>query len=122
MPESPGLIVQIPRGGALDRQLRDDPPGAVASGAVVIEHGPTDEHGALEAAGAGEPVLSFASPEALRREPEAAHEAIAQAGTGTEPLVVVIGEAESLTDAELSPLLAAAAHTSRPVIVRIIRS
>ena len=46
---------------------------------------------------------------------------IGQAGTGAEPLVVVVEAAEQLRESDLAPLLDGAAHTSRAVIVRIVR-
>ena len=46
---------------------------------------------------------------------------IAQAGTGVEPLVVVVEAAEQLRQDELAAVLDAAGHTSRAVILRIIR-
>ena len=46
---------------------------------------------------------------------------IAQAGTGAEPLVIVVQAAEELRDEELAPVLEASRHTERPVILRIIR-
>jgi hypothetical protein len=46
---------------------------------------------------------------------------LAGAGTGTEPLVVVIEAAEELTDADLGLVLDAARRAPRPVILRIIR-
>ena len=53
--------------------------------------GPTDEDGNLEAAAAGQVVLSVPSPEALRRQAEDAGRVIREAGTGAEPLVVSVG-------------------------------
>ena len=47
---------------------------------------------------------------------------IDRAGTGTEPLVIVIDDAEELRDEELAPLVQAAARSSRPVILRVIRN
>ncbi len=121
MAHEPSLIVQVPRGSAVQRQLRDQPPSSVAGGEVVVEAGPTDPEGNLEAEAAGEVVLSLPSPEALAREAGEVRRVIAQAGTGVEPLVVVIEAAEELRDEELAPALAATAHTSRPVILRVIR-
>ena len=121
MAHEPSLIVQVPRGSAVQRQLRDHPPSSVAGGEVVVEAGPTDPEGNLEAESAGEVVLSLPSPEALAREAGEVRRVIAQAGTGVEPLVVVIEAAEELRDEELAPALAATAHTSRPVILRVIR-
>jgi hypothetical protein len=121
MAHEPSLIVQVPRGSAVQRQLRDEAPSSVAGGEVVVEAGPTDPEGNLEAEAAGEVVLSVPSPEALAREADEVRRVIAQAGTGVEPLVVVIEAAEELRDEELAPALAATAHTSRPVILRVIR-
>jgi hypothetical protein len=121
MAHGPSLIVQVPRGSAVQRQLSERPPSRVAGGEVVVEAGPTDPESNLEAAAAGEVVLSVPSPEALAREAHEVRRVIAQAGTGVEPLVVVIEVAEELRDEELAPALAAAAHTSRPVILRVIR-
>lgn len=121
MAHEPSLIVQVPRGSAVQRQLQDRPPSGVAGGEVVVEAGPTDPEGNLEAETAGEVVLSLPSPEALAREGDEVRRVIAGAGTGVEPLVVVIEAAEELRDEELAPALAATAHTSRPVILRVIR-
>jgi hypothetical protein len=110
--------VQVPRGGALQRQLREQPPPAVANGEIVVESGPTDAQGTLEPPAAGEVVLSVASPEALANE---VRRVIAHAGTGVEPLLLVVEAAEELREEELSAVLEAAAHTSRPVILRVIR-
>lgn len=111
----------MPRGSAVQVQLIEQPPSSVAAGQVVVESGPTDPEGNLEAVSAGEVVLSVPSPEALRREADEVRRVIAQAGTGVEPLVVVVEAAEELRDDELAPALAATAHTSRPVILRVIR-
>ena len=121
MASDPKLIIQLPRGGAVDRQLSADAPPSVAAGDVMIQHGPTDAHGHLDPPVAGHVVLSVPSPEALERDPAAVRRVIAQAGTGTEPLVVVIEAAETLAEAELAVVLDAAAHTSRAVLLRIIR-
>jgi hypothetical protein len=121
MAHEPSLILQVPRGSAVQRQLQDQPPSGVAGGEVVVEAGPTDPEGNLEAEAAGEVVLSLPSPEALAREADQVRRVIAQAGTGVEPLVVVIEAAEEIRDEELAPALAATAHTSRPVILRVIR-
>jgi hypothetical protein len=116
------LILQIPRDSEVDRQLREDPPAAVSDGEILVEIGATDEEGNLEPPLGGEIVLSLPSPEALRRQADEVRRVIARAGTGDEPLVVVIEAAEELRDEELAPALDAAGHTSRPVILRIIRN
>lgn len=115
------MIIQVPRGGAVDRQLRAEAPAQVASGEVVIEAAPPDPEGNLVPPDAGEVVLSVPSPEALRREEDEVHRVIAQAGTGAQPLVVVIEAAEELREDELALLVDAAQRSSRAVIVRIIR-
>jgi len=116
----PRLIVQLPRDGRVDRQLSAEPPASVTSGDVLVEHGPTDAEGRLEAPAAGQVVLSLPSPEALTREAAEVRRVIAQAGTGTEPLLVDVEAAEELREEELAPLLDAAGHTSRAVILRIV--
>lgn len=120
MATSPKLILEVPRGSAVQRWLDAAALPAVAAGEVVVTAGPTDADGRLEAAAAGQIVLSVPSPEGLAREPEAVRRVIGQAGTGTEPLVVVVEAAEELRDEELAAVLEAAGHTSRAVILRII--
>ncbi len=121
MAYEPSLIVEVPGGGLVDRQLNAQPPPSVASGDVVVEVGPTDAEGHLEAPAAGQVVLSLPSPEALKREAGEVRRVIGRAGTGVEPLVVVVEAAEELREEELTALLEAASHTSRAVILRIIR-
>lgn len=120
MEQLPRLIVQVPRGGGVQQRLEAEPPRSVAGGEVVVEAGPTDAQGRLEAAAGGQVVLSLPSPEALPREADSVRRVIAQAGTGTEPLVVVLETGEELRQEELDALLAATTHTSRAVILRII--
>jgi hypothetical protein len=117
---SPGLIVEVPNGGAVQRRLGSAPPPSVVGGDVVVKAGPTDSAGRLEAAAAGQVVLSLPSPEGLARDPDSVRRVIGQAGTGTEPLVVVIEAAQELREAELAAVLDAAGHTSRAVILRVI--
>jgi hypothetical protein len=121
VPTGPALILEIPRGGAVDRQLSAQPLPAVAAGEVVVDRGPTDAEGNLEAAGAGQVVLSVLSPEALRREPDEVSRVIAHAGEGVEPLVVVVEAAEELRGDELAAVFEAARRSPRSVILRVIR-
>jgi hypothetical protein len=121
MAEQPWLIVQVPRGSAVDRQLRSRAPQSVASGEVVVVVLAADARGHLEPPAAGQVVLSLPSPEALKREAVEVRRVIGQAGTGIEPLVVVVDAAEELREDELAGVLDAAKHTSRAVILRIIR-
>jgi hypothetical protein len=121
MPDQPRLIVQLPRDGAVERQLRARPLPSVAGGEVVVESGPTDGEGALEAAAAGQVLLSVPSPEALERDAAEVRRVIGGAGTGPEPVVVVVEAADELREEELQAVLEGAGHTSRTVILRIIR-
>jgi hypothetical protein len=121
MAYQPRLIIELPRGSALDRQLSAQALQSVASGEVVVEVGPTDAEGNLEAPAAGQVVLSVPSPEALQREAGEVRRVIGQAGTGVEPLVVVVQAAEELREDELAAVVDAANHTSRGVILRVVR-
>jgi hypothetical protein len=121
MAREPVLIVQVPNGSRVELQLAADPPAAVGDGDVVVEIGPTDPEGALEALTGGEVVLAVPSPETFRREPDVLRRVLAEPGSGTEPLVVVVEAAEELTDPDLGLVLDAARRSPRPVILRIIR-
>jgi hypothetical protein len=116
------LIVQVPSGGAIARQLAAQPPASVADGEVVVVVGLTDDRGNLEPPAGGEVVLSVPSPETLSREADEVRRVIAHAGTGIEPLVLVVEAADELRDEELSAVVEAARHTSRGVILRVIRN
>jgi hypothetical protein len=118
----PRLIIQVPRGGAVQRQLSSQPPPSVAGDDVLVEVGATDAEGVLEPPAGGEVVLSVPSPEALAREAAEVRRVIAHAGTGIEPLVVVVEAAQELREEQLAPFLQAAGHTSRPLILRVIRN
>jgi hypothetical protein len=66
--------------------------------------------------------MSVPSPESLSREAGELRRVISQAGTGTEPLVVVIEAAEELPERDLAAAVEAAQHASRPVILRVARN
>ena len=121
MAVEPELIVQFPGGGALDRQLSEQPPRSVADGRVVLDVGPTDAEGNLEPPDTGHVVLSVPSPEGLARETDEVRRVIEHAGAGVEPLVVVVEAAEELRDDELAAVVDAAGHSPRPVILRVLR-
>jgi hypothetical protein len=121
MTDQPKLIVQVARGSRVDQQLSAQLPESVANGDVVVERGPADAEGHLEAPAAGQVVLSLPSPEALERQAGDVRRVLGQAGTGVEPLVVVFEAAEELGQADLAILVDAAGHATRPVIVRVIR-
>ena len=119
--DEPTLIIQVPRGGAVDRQFSAETPASVASGEIVVERGPADAEGVLESPAGGNIVASLPSPEALRREAGELRRVISLAGHGVEPLVVVVEAAEELRADELAAVLDAAKHSSRAVILRVIR-
>jgi hypothetical protein len=114
------LILQIARGGAVERGLREAPPAAVADGDVALDTRAADADGRLEPPSAGDVVLSVPSPETLTREPDEVRRVVDHAGTGVEPLVVVVEAANEVRDDELAVVLDAAEHTSRPVILRVM--
>jgi hypothetical protein len=88
----------------------------------VVEHGVTDDEGNLEPSAGGEVVISFPSPEALAREADEVRRVISHVGRGIEPVVVVVQAADELRDDEVTVVLSAAQHSSRPVILRVIRN
>ncbi|MGA2014563.1 MAG: hypothetical protein ABSH51_29095 [Solirubrobacteraceae bacterium] len=115
------LIVQLPRGGALARRLDGRALPGAAAGELVIQSGPTDEAGHLEPPAAGSVVLSLPAPEAIEREADEVRRVIGHAGTGVQPLVIVVEVAEDLSDDQLVVVLAAARRATRSVILRVIR-
>jgi hypothetical protein len=121
MAHQPRLIIQVARGSAVERQLSTSPPQAIACGEVVVEAGYTTADGHLEPPEVGQVVLSVPSPESLAREPDEVRGVIARAGTGVEPLVVVVEAAEELRDNELAAVVDATDHAPRPVILRVMR-
>jgi hypothetical protein len=110
----------VPRGSAIESQLRNEPPTAFTEDHVVVQTGPTDDRGNLEAM-AGEIVLSVPSPEEFDRQGENLQRVLRQAGTGTSPLVVVVEAAEMIQDQQAAAIAAAARDARRPVILRVIR-
>jgi hypothetical protein len=119
MTSEPSIIVQLPRGGAVDRQLRADPPPSVASGQVVLDHVLAGADGRLEPPEAGEIVMSVLSPEALR-EPSEVRDVIRQAPAEHEPLVIIVQAAEELREEELAVVVDAAERAHRQVIIRVM--
>ena len=65
-------------------------------------------------------MLSVPSPETLSREPDEVRRVIDGAGSGPEPLVVVVEAADELRADELAAVLDAADRTSRAVILRVV--
>jgi hypothetical protein len=114
------LIVQLPRDGAVDRHFRADPPPSVTSGRVALEHVAGDVEGRLGPPEAGEVVMSVLSPEALKREGQQVQDVVRRAADTDEPLVIIVQAAEELREDELAAVLAATAHTHRPVILRVM--
>ncbi len=96
------------------------PPASVERGDVVVEHPATDSEGRLEAIDTGQVLLTLPSPEALGREADEVRRVIGRAGTGVQPILLVLETGEELTEEQLQIVLGAAAHTSRAVILRVI--
>jgi hypothetical protein len=117
--ERPALILQVPEGSSVEDALRNERPPSVADGAVVVETLAPGPDGRLAPPGAGEVVFSTLGPEGLRRDRDTLHRAVDGAGTGTEPLLVVVEAAEELREDELAPVVEAAARSPRPVILRV---
>ena len=113
------VIVELARDGAVDRNLRIDPPLSVASGRVVLDHFATDPDGHLEPPGGGEVVLSVLSPEALR-DRQQVQDVLLQTDTSNEPPVIIVEAAEELREDELDAVLDAADRVQRVVILRIM--
>jgi hypothetical protein len=87
---------------------------------VLVETGPTDEQGNLEHL-SGETVLAVPSFEELERQVDGLRHVLRQAGTGTQPLVIVVGAAEEIEDHLATAVVDAARDAPRPVFVRVIR-
>lgn len=120
MAEEPTLIIQVPRGSAIERQLRDRPPASLRGDDVLVQTGRTDARGVLEET-AGEVVLALPAPEGLARQAGEVTRVLDRAGTGTAPLVVVVEAGEELLEEEAATLIGAARKARRPVILRIVR-
>jgi len=117
------LIIQLPRGSSVDRQLRAERWASRTRGRIVLEHLPADQEGRLLPQRAGEVVLSVLSPEALPREADNVRQVIRRADRADEaggPLVVLVEAAAELRDEELAAVLDAAGQTRRIVILRIM--
>jgi hypothetical protein len=115
MASAPTLVVELPTGGAVHVQFQDEPPPAD----VAVVALPADEAGRLEAPDAGQVVMSVLSPEGLVRERDEVRRVIGAAGTGDEPVVIVVEAAEELREDELAAILEPARGSHRPVILRI---
>jgi hypothetical protein len=113
------VIVELARDGAVDRNLRADPPSSVASGRVVLDHFAVGPDGHLEPPGGGEVVLSVLSPEALR-DRQQVQDVLLQTDASDEPPVILVEAAEELREDELDAVLDAADRVQRVVILRIM--
>ena len=114
------VIVQLPRGGAVDWYLRTYPPPGVASGQVVVEPVAAEPDGRLGPVEAGEVVMSVLSPEALTRDQQEVRDVIEQAPDDAGPLVILVEAAEEVREDELAVVVDAAARARRSVILRVV--
>jgi len=119
MAKEVGLIVELTRDSAVDRNVRADLPPSIKSGRVALDHIEADDLGRLSPPPAGEVVLTVLSPEALRRDPQVIRDAIDQADSD-QPPVIVVEAAEYLREDEIAAVLDAADRADRTVIVRIL--
>lgn len=87
---------------------------------MLVETGPTDEQGNLEPL-AGQTVVSVPSFSELERQVEGLRHLLRQAGTGTQPLVIVVGAAEEINERLAKALVDAARDAPRPVFIRVVR-
>ncbi len=117
MPREARLIVHVPRGSAVERQLKGTE--QVTSGEIVLDPRPADENGRIAPPDVGDVVLSVPSPETLTRERGEVRRVIDGAGAGVNPLVVVVEAAEELRDDELGVVLDAADRAERPVVLHV---
>ena len=114
------VIVQVPRGSAVDQYLRTYPPPSVASGRVVVDRVAAEPDGRLGPPEAGQVVMSVLSPEALRSDQQEVRDVILQAAPDSGPRIIVIEAAEELREDELAAVLDAAARADRDVVLRVM--
>ena len=114
------VIVQLPRGSAVDQYLRTYPPPSVASGRVVLDQMAAEPDGRLGPTETGEVVMSVLSPEALTRDQQQVQDVIRHAAAGAGPLVIIVQAAEELREDELAVVLDAAVRARRDVVVRVM--
>jgi hypothetical protein len=112
------LLVQAPRGGGLERQLRSAAPEG-ADG-VVLDPVDPSRSGRIAVPSPGKLVFSVPSPEELPRERDALRRAVHAPGAGDEPLVIAVDAASELQPDELAAAVDAAAHAERPVILAVL--
>lgn len=113
------LIVQVPRGGAVDRNWREELPPSIASGQVIVERLEPEADGTLEPPEAGEVIMSVLSPEALREQDDV-RDVVKGAPAGETALVIIVEAGEFLREDELAVVLDAAHRAHRLVIVRVM--
>ena len=119
MAKEVGLIVELTRDSAVDRNVRADLPPSIKSGRVALDHIEADDLGRLSPPPAGEVVLTVLSPESLRRDPQVVRDAVAQADSD-QPPVIVVQAAEYLREDEIAAVLDAADRADRTVILRLL--
>ena len=115
--ESDGpLIIEVAQDSALESSLRRL---AGADTEFVVVGLAADPDGRLSVPRPGQVVLSVASAEALPAHSAAIRRVVDDASAGSEPLVIEVEEMETLREEELRPVLEAARHAHRSVIVRV---
>lgn len=111
------LIVQVPEGGRLERQLRDGP---LARETVLAPVRPVSP-GRIDPPDAAKAVFSTASPEGLVRERDELARAVAAERSDTRPVAILVEGAEELREDELAAAREAADHAHGDVILVLLR-
>lgn len=117
MADEPAVILEVPAGSPLERQLRDDPP---AAGRIVVVGIEPDEAGSIPPPPVAEVLLSVPSPETLPRQTDELRRVIERGPDVPEPLVILVEEAELVRDEELEPIVEVALRGRRTVVVRVL--
>jgi hypothetical protein len=119
MPSSPSkLIVQAPRGGRVEQQLHADPPAGAER--IVLTTVAPGASGRVEPPDPGKVVYTLLSPEGLVRERDEVRAAVAAAGPGDEPAVVVLEAASELRADEVAAALDVLAAAERDLILAVL--
>ena len=114
------LIVQIPEGGRLERELRDGLLAGHAGDTVLAPVRPVSP-GRIDPPDAAKAVFSTASPEGLVREREELARAVAAERSDARPVAILVEGAEELQEDQLAAAREAADHAHGDVILVLLR-
>ena len=114
------VIVQVPEGGRLERELRNGLLGEGARDTVLAPVRPVSP-GRLDPPDAANTVFSTSSPEGLVREREELARAVAAERSSARPVAILVEGAEELREDELAAVREAADHAHSDVILVLLR-